>query len=217
MPAKTFQWSEFQDTKESGGSLFLKLETNNEYTVRLLFDPVGFLMHWDPIRARSPGKDLDPLWQAGVEPKPRFASWVLNRGDGNRAQYMEFPGSVAKAIYSWSSRNNGAHAGGMKAPDFKIVVTGTGKSTRYAVVSVGEAAPIGAAEIAILSDKGGPEKMQAEIQERYKAHATQEIMEMCAKAGYRLSPIQVPVQTAIVQAPVQVQATATPPATVPKW
>jgi len=193
MAAKIFSWNELPDIgKKKGGksSGFLKLEPGNTYTVRLVLDPIAYLQHWEPVICRSPFRDektgeiIDPLMALGHEPKQRFACWVLHREDNSTLKLMDFPPSLAKDFKKWSVANGNESAGGMKGPDFRIVVEKgeTKLRTKYAAIHM-NVAPFTQDEIAMLKAAGGTEGLLTKLKNLRKDNTPEEIRAMMAEKG----------------------------------
>jgi len=226
--AKVFGWKDIptDNPKKDGGkrpSRFLRLEPGNEYTIRLVLDPIGYMQHWEPFRCRSPYKDektgeiIDPLMALGHEPKPRFACWVFDRNDSNALKLMDFSISLAKDFKKWSSTNGGESAGGMKGPNFRVIVEkgATRLQTRYTAVHM-DVAPFTQEEIAVLKAEGGTEGLMNKLREYRKDDTPEEIRQMMAQRGIS-GPPQPPAQVAQASAqpaaPAAPAAPATPEAT----
>lgn len=136
------EWSEEeqQPQKKSTGSSFLKLEAGKRYTVRLVGKAYKYFQHWEPVVCRSPGTDpetgqvLDPLMQAGLEPKLRYSIWVLDRNDGNKLKLMDFPSTLFKTFLEWKEAYN-EDPGGIQGTDWNIKLEvpagGNKKNTKY--------------------------------------------------------------------------------------
>ena len=193
MAAKVFSWNEIPanpNQKKSGKSAFLKLEPGQTYTVRLVLDPIAYLQHWEPVICRSPFKDektgeiIDPLMALGHEPKQRFACWVLHREDGNTLKLMDFSVGLAKDFKRWSTANGGESAGGMKGPDFRIIVEKgeTKLKTRYTAVHI-NVAPFTQDEIAVLKASGGTDGLMSKLKDLRRDHTPEEIRAMMAEKG----------------------------------
>jgi hypothetical protein len=194
MAAKVFSWQDIPSDsgKKKGGkaSTFLKLEPGNTYTVRLVLDPIGYLQHWEPVVCRSPFKDektgeiIDPLMALGHEPKQRFACWVLHREDNSALKLMDFGIGLAKDFQKWSKANGGESSGGMKGPDFRIIVEKgeTRKQTKYTAVHM-NVAPFTQDEIAVLKAAGGTEGLMSKLKELRRDNTPEEIRALMAEKG----------------------------------
>lgn len=210
MAGKVFGWNDIPTDNKKGGkgksSSFLKLEPGNTYTVRLVLDPLCYLQHWEPVICRSPYKDektgqvIDPLMALGHEPKERFACWVLHREDGNSLKLMDFSMGMAKSFKKWSQANGGESAGGMKAPDFRIIVEKgeTRMRTTYTAVPMNPA-PFSQEEIAMLKASGGTSGLMDKLKELRRDHTPEEIRAMMSAKGITAPPqaAQAPAKTSV--------------------
>lgn len=198
MAGKVFGWNDIPTTAKGGkgkSSSFLKLEPGNTYTVRLILDPLCYLQHWEPVICRSPYKDektgeiIDPLMALGHEPKERFACWVFHREDGNSLKLMDFSMGLAKDFKKWSQANGGESAGGMKAPDFRIIVDKgeTRMRTKYTAVHM-NVAPFTQDEIAVLKAAGGAEGLMAKLKDLRRDHTPEEIRALMSSKGITAPP-----------------------------
>ena len=225
MAAKIFSWSDIPTESSSGGgnksSMFLRLEVNNTYTLRLVLDPICYYQHWQPIRCRSPYKDPEtqkvicPLMALGYEPKPRFSCWVLHREDGNALKLVDFSQGLAKDFKKWQKANGNESPGGMKGPDFRIVVEpGEGRiKVKYTCVPM-NVAPFSAEEIAVLKAAGGTEGLKEKLQELRKDDSPEEIRKMMAEKGIGVAQPQTqeapPSQAPAAAAPAAPETAAAP-------
>lgn len=213
MAAKVFSWNDLPDTgrkKDSKGAGFLKLEAPGTYTVRLVLDPIAYLQHWEPVICRSPFKDektgeiIDPLMALGHEPKQRFACWVLHREDNSALKLMDFPPSLAKDFRKWSQANGNESAGGMKAPDFRVIVEKgeTKLRTKYNAIHM-NLAPFTEEEIAVLKAAGGKEGLMDKLRELRRDNTPEEIRALMAQRGISGPPQA----TASISTPAKATAT----------
>jgi hypothetical protein len=118
----------------SGSGLFLKLEKGNRYKVRLVGKPLQYYQHWEPVVCRSPytddkGSVVDPLMQAGYQPKVRFCIWVIDREDGG-LKIMDFPPTLYNSFREWQKGTN-EDPGGYNGPDWNITVTAPSGKQQY--------------------------------------------------------------------------------------
>lgn len=124
--ANFMDWGDSTSSKFSGGekSQFLKLQAGNKYRLRLVYKPIRYYQHWEPVICRSPGADpvtkqiIDPLMLEGIEPKQRFACWVIDRADG-QLKIMDFPGVLFDFFKEWKINYND-EPGGENGPDWAI-------------------------------------------------------------------------------------------------
>ena len=128
--------------KPNSSSLFLKLEKDNTYTVRLIAPPECYRLHWQAFKSiqrapvcspafRSAEKDKDVAWsKGGWEPSKRFSAPVINR-DLGRIQILDAGGDVFNPIFAlYTSTKKKAAEGkgklidpaGEPAPDWVIEV-----------------------------------------------------------------------------------------------
>jgi hypothetical protein len=127
--------------------MFLRLKAGNKYRLRLVGRPVRYLQHWEPVRARSPGKKPDgtpicPLIARGHEPKVRYAIWVMDRDDSSRLKIIDFPGMLLERFRDWKNAFNGEEPGGKTGPDFQVEVNVPGgdvRRTRYKATALDRA------------------------------------------------------------------------------
>lgn len=122
----------WDDKEQSGfangeGGQFLRLQANQKYKIRFVFDAVEYRQVYDPIFYRTPhidkktGQVLDPLMIDGLvkEIKLKYACWVLHRDDGNKLKIMDFPGTLRDQIVEWKI-NTGKNPGGPDGVDWII-------------------------------------------------------------------------------------------------
>lgn len=190
---RTFGWDKYAEEQKSteGRTEFLRLESGKQYNLRLVLDPYGYDQHWEPFPARSPGEG-DPLIAMGHHPKLRFSCWVLDRDNGNQLKVMDFPPSLGKSFAAWSTRNGGKNPGGNDGPNFRVVVDGRGKATRYSAVDISPA-PFTQDEIEMFKCLGGSEGLIKKLSELRKDDTIEEITIKLQKLGYK-----VPVPSAAV-------------------
>lgn len=136
--ASFVEWGANPDDKKANkggsGGQFLKLQAGGKYVLRLVSRPIRYLQHWEPIPCRSPGVDKDgnvrdPLMQMGIEPKPRYAIWVLNRNEGNKLQIVDFPPSLYEKFKDWKEAF-GEEPGGNQGPEWSISLISGGSKKR---------------------------------------------------------------------------------------
>ncbi len=138
---------------------YLKLVEGVTARIRLVGKPYEFYRHYTTIQATSPGFKQDVAWQAGHEPKKRYAILCLDRNDENKLKVFEAGPLVFESFMTYyeMSKND---PGGVEGPDWviqmKIPVTmKDGKSfkdkrqTKYTVVR-DEKVPFTAEEAAYL-------------------------------------------------------------------
>jgi hypothetical protein len=105
--------------------MFLKLEVNKKYKIRLVSKPLAYYQHWEPVICRSPGIDkatgqvIDPLMLQNFEPKLRYAIWVLDRNDNNQLKIMDFSPTLYDKFVNWKTTFND-DPGGANGPDWVI-------------------------------------------------------------------------------------------------
>lgn len=126
--ARYYTWEEDlpSTSQKSGGNGidYLKLEIGKKYKLRLVLKYFAYFQHWEPIICRSPeidaktGETLDPLMLQGIQPKPRYAIWVIDRTDG-KLKLMDFPGTILEQFRAWKDNFND-DPGGPKGPDWVI-------------------------------------------------------------------------------------------------
>jgi hypothetical protein len=164
------------------GGVFLKLEKNNKYKVRLVGKPLHYYQHWEPIVCRSPYIDeqnnvICPLMLMGHKPKDRYSIWVLDRCD-NKLKVMDFPQSLYNIFHEYN-RETGKEPGGADGPDWSIRVeapSGKQKFTKYFGTPLGLAA-FTPEELSMIKEG----KLKERLLDLRRDNTPDEIREMLAK------------------------------------
>ena len=185
MGAKFTDW-ESGGTSGSGGSdggLFLKLKAGNKYRIRLVGNkPFSYLQYWEPVVCRSPGVGADgtpicPILQANPDnrPKDRYATWVLDRDDGNKLKVMDFPPSLYNYFRDWAA-NTGKNPGGKDGFDWIVTVKKESSFTKYAGTPL-EPTPFTPEELSMIKK----EKLGERLADLRRDNTPEEIREMLDK------------------------------------
>jgi hypothetical protein len=209
---KFYEWGSTTDKGQSG--MFLKLEPNKKYRLRLVSKAVQYFQHWDPIPCRSPGVDketgkpIDPLLAQGFKPKERYSIWVINRED-NQLKIIDFPPTLGEQFSNWKALYN-AEPGGKEGPDWVIegkCPGGDKKRTKW-TASYLDRTPFTEQELEAIS-KGN---LREKLAEARKDHSPEEILKMLAEktGGPQPPSIQQPVPQVAASVAVPAQAAAAP-------
>lgn len=184
------RFSDWDDESNEGlssgggeGELFKKLEPGT-HVIRLIDKPLKYYQFWEPVVCRSPYQNKDgdiicPLMQMGLEPKPRYSAWIVDRADGC-LKVMDFPPTLFKYFRMWHEAT-GLNPGGKEGCDWEIkVIAPSGKQQykKYEAKSLGKA-PFTQDEINKI--KSG--NLAQRIMELRKDNTPEEIREMLEKAG----------------------------------
>lgn len=150
---KTFvEWGEVQppvrENRGKQGIAYVVVRTGESAVLRLAAKPISYMKHWSPISAISPGKERDACWQAGHEPKLRFACWCVDRADGQVKSFC-FPFAVYEAVSKWAAEQK-KDPGGREGVDIRfslVAVPGRGEGYSEWKVEPLQAAVFSPAEI----------------------------------------------------------------------
>jgi hypothetical protein len=206
---KFIEWGQTSsDRGGSGQGIFLKLEPNKKYRLRLVSRPIQYFQHWDPIPCRSPGVDpetgkaIDPLLAQGFKPKERYSIWVINRED-KQLKIIDFSPTLYEQFGNWKSLYN-EEPGGKTGPDWVVegkCPGGDKKRTKW-TASYLDRVPFTEEELDAIS-KG---KLSEKLAEARRNHTPDEILKMLAeKTGGASIPVPVQPPAAAVSAPVASQ------------
>jgi hypothetical protein len=111
-----------QRRASSHGLQRLCFEDDEVYQIRLVGKPFRVLRHYIPIVAISPGYEDDACWQAGFQPRERYAALVFDRLDGNRLKYIEEGTQLFRRLARSAilSKTPDGDPGGEAAPDWLV-------------------------------------------------------------------------------------------------
>lgn len=134
-----------ENEKQKGknkGSLFLKIESGNDYTIRPLGKAVQFYKFFVNSIKRSVAVDVDPPnlvnevaallsnhFGQEIKPSHRFAMKVIDRSDG-KIKILESSSTIFKSMYMWS-KATGEAPGSSKAGDWLIGCSGVAPQIKY--------------------------------------------------------------------------------------
>ena len=150
------------------GSLFLKIETGNEYTIRPFGKACQFYKFFVNSIKRSVVVDVDPPnlvndvaalltshFGQEIKPSHRFAMRVIDRADG-KVKILESSSAIFKSMSTWS-KATGEAPGSSKAGDWIVGCTGVVPQVKYTASFI-KSAPITEAEMKLISEiKDKPE------------------------------------------------------------
>lgn len=164
----------------------VRLQEGTPSRLRLVDKPFKFWRHYDPIMAISPGYADDVCWQAGHQPRERYAIRVLDRSDGNKLKILEGGPSIFNDFKGYFELTSGKDPGGQNGPDWLIKVEiPMGKNgrkdrrmTKYHVMR-DEKAPFTKEELASIKANW------FELPEMKKPHTAELIAEMFEAAKVR--------------------------------
>jgi hypothetical protein len=219
------QFSEWKarDNAGSGGGMFLRLEAGKKYKVRLIYRPYDYLQHFTPVKARSPGKHIDPIVLKGLNeqnaPKSRHAIWVFNREEGNKLQVMDFPDQLYDEFVEWKNNFND-EPGGKTGPDWVLKVEKLGadkRNVKYKAMAL-DRTPFSEEELATIKTGINGVTLQNKLEEYRKPNTPEEILALLAAAESgesqpAASTAHTPAQTVAPSAPA---SAAAKPAAAPK-
>jgi hypothetical protein len=132
-------WNDVDDSKTSGQSSFLRLQSGKEYTIRPVHKMVRFFKYFyknngqlrtaivaDPTTCTVPGKHPE----AALKPTERYAFLAFDRADG-KLKILEVPKSAIANMVTRAKRTKIECGASEKAWDWYVSVEGSGKETKY--------------------------------------------------------------------------------------